>query len=183
MATGWYMLKQKGTAGQEAGPYAWEQLYELAQTGAVQPGDLVWNAQMPGWLPAAKIPGLLAGAATLGEPMAAAPPSRPTGPLVQPGPSSMSVYVTPPGAGQTPPLWPPKRKWLWPVLIPLIALIIVGGALGAFFVLHGTGKSERAASSGTELTTTSSSDPGPRCKERRYRDYPGNAAGQRQARQ
>ncbi len=132
MATGWYMLKQRETAGQEAGPYTWEQLYELAQTGAVQPGDLVWNAQMPGWLPAAKIPGLVAAAAILAEPMAAAPPSGPTGPLAQPGPSPMSVHVTPPGAGPTPPSRPPKRKWPWPVLIPLIALIIVGGALGGF---------------------------------------------------
>ncbi len=149
MATGWYMLKQGVIAAQQTGPYTWEQLYELTRTGTLQPGDLVWNAQMPSWLPAAQIPGLVAGAATPGEPAAASSPSQRTAPPAEPGTSPGPVYLTSPVPGQTPPSRPRKRKWLLPVLIPLVALIVVGGGLGAFFALHGAGKDGATASTVT----------------------------------
>lgn len=117
MAVGWYVLKQGAAAGQQAGPYTWAQLFDLARSGAVQPDDLVWNANTPDWLQAAQIPGLFAGAAT--------PASQ----------ASAQVPQQPSSAGQ------PRRSWLLPVLIRVVALIIVGGGLGAFFALHGTGKS------------------------------------------
>lgn len=82
MALGWYYSKWGAPPGQQTGPLAWEQLYSLAQAGTLTSGDLVWHQTLPGWLPAAQIPGLFrsAGAATALSPQqlcyAAVPPTR-----------------------------------------------------------------------------------------------------------
>jgi hypothetical protein len=109
MAAGWFYLKSGAPGGQQTGPVTWEQLYGLARSGAVGPQDLVWNPSLPQWLPASQVPGLFAGAA---PPAYALPAYAPRGP--QPARSSRSSR-------------------LLPVLIPVIALILVGGGLGAYF--------------------------------------------------
>ena len=45
-------------AGQEAGPVPWEQLQQMAATGALQPADLVWSDGMPQWIAAGSVPAL-----------------------------------------------------------------------------------------------------------------------------
>lgn len=55
----WYYAKAGAPAGQQAGPFAWEQLVSLTQAGAIAPADLVWDPSLPQWLPAAQIQGLL----------------------------------------------------------------------------------------------------------------------------
>jgi hypothetical protein len=122
MTSDWYYIKRGAPAQEQAGPFVWEQLYALAQSGAFAPDDLVWNAQLPVWLAAGQIPGLFA----LPLQHGAAP--RPTG---------------------------GRRSWLLPVLIPIIALIIVGGGLGSYFALW-RGDGGTSDSVGGGATTTSS---------------------------
>jgi hypothetical protein len=61
MTSGWYFAKAGASAGSETGPFAWEELYHLAQTGALQPTDLVWNPKLPRGVNAGLIPGLFPG--------------------------------------------------------------------------------------------------------------------------
>lgn len=115
MASGWYFIRQGVQAGGQVGPLSWEQLHSHARSGAYGPDDLVWNAQLPGWLPASQIPGLFA--------------STPQPPAPQhPAPQYLAPqqYAAPQYAAR-------RRSWLLPVLIPVIALIVVGGGLGAYF--------------------------------------------------
>ena len=139
-ATGWYFSKRGAPAGQQAGPFTWEQLYAHARAGTLNSDDLVWHAQLPGWVPGAQIPGLFA-APTV--PAAAYPPGA-----AQPG-----------GAQPA----PRRRSRLLLVLIPLIAVIVIGGGLGSYFAFrHGGG--------GGGSNTTSSVEPtagalGPRIEE------------------
>ena len=62
-ASGWYYSKRGGPAGHQTGPLTWTQLLSLGQTGQLGPDDLVWNPQVPDWLPAAQFPELFAPAA------------------------------------------------------------------------------------------------------------------------
>jgi len=61
MTSGWYYSK-RGAPGQQ-GPLGWQELYSRAQTGELGTDDLVWNQQLPDWLPAAQILGLFGAAA------------------------------------------------------------------------------------------------------------------------
>ena len=63
MTSDWYYSKRAATTGQQAGPFTWEQLCSQAQAGQLGPDDLVWNPQLPEWLAASQIPGLITGAA------------------------------------------------------------------------------------------------------------------------
>ncbi len=136
MSSGWYYSKRGAPAGTQAGPLTWEQLYSQAQAGQLGPDDLVWNAQLPDWLPAAQIPGLFPAAAT---PAAATPVARPPA-------SYQPVAAAPTGR---------KRSRLLPILIPLIALIVVGGGLGAYFGFLRGGNDNGVASSSTASSTVS----------------------------
>jgi hypothetical protein len=122
MATGWYYL-QGGAAGQQVGPLTWEQLYGLRSSGSLQPGDLVWHPTMPQWMPAAQIQELFAAAAQP-TPYQQAP--------YQPGPYQQATQPSWAGQGAYQPA-APRRSRMLPWLIPLIALIIVGGGVGAYF--------------------------------------------------
>jgi len=120
MATGWYSTKRGAPAGEQSGPFTWEQLYARAQSGAVAPDDLVWNPQLPQWTPAAEISGLV--------PASVPPPLPNAG--ARSGPPPLPIQAQ----AKTPPPLPRRRpSWLLPVLVPLIALILVGGGLGAYF--------------------------------------------------
>ncbi len=54
LTSGWHMSR----GGATYGPYEWNDLVAWAQGGRLAPGDLVWQAQLPGWMPAGKVPGL-----------------------------------------------------------------------------------------------------------------------------
>jgi hypothetical protein len=154
MATGWYALKQGAGPEARTGPHSWEELYRLTLTGGLQPADLVWNQELPEWLPAARIPGLFGSAACAAAPAAipavAAAPARP-----YPAPSLPAK----------------KRRWVLPVVIALIALIVVGGGGGTaawYFWLRDGGSSTTAASgdgtptsdSGGNVTSTTVDESG-----------------------
>jgi len=133
MASGWYYSKRGAPAGHQAGPFTWEQLYSYAQAQTLVPDDLVWHSELPDWLPAGQIHGLF--------PAVAAPAA----PTVSGGPGQapyqdLAPYPAP--APYSPATQPParRRSWLLPVLIPVIALIVVGGGLGSYFAFwHGQG--------------------------------------------
>ncbi|MBN1321110.1 MAG: DUF4339 domain-containing protein [Thermoleophilia bacterium] len=151
-ASEWYFAKQTGPAGgappQQAGPFTWEQLYQQAQTGALGPGDLIWNPQLPQWTPAGQTPGLFAGVA---------PSTATPAPTTAPVPAST--------------LQPRPRKSILPWLIPLIALLVVGAGLGAYFgffydrdgsggtAADGNGPGTSGAATSTTAPTTEEAPP------------------------
>ncbi|GAB4151115.1 MAG: hypothetical protein Tsb009_26360 [Planctomycetaceae bacterium] len=65
MATEWYYAQN----GQQHGPVTPKDLRNLAVSGTLQPGDLVWKEGMADWVPASQIKGLL--------PTQTAPATRP----------------------------------------------------------------------------------------------------------
>jgi hypothetical protein len=150
MATGWFYLKDGEPGGQQTGPVTWEQLYSIARSGGLHPDDLVWNPALPEWLPASQVPDLFASAA---PPVGAVPYAGSPG--LAPGPGGAAGYgqpvVSPAYASGGPePTRSGRPNWLFPVLIPLIALIVVGGAVAAVLLLtggHGDGASSVTATS------------------------------------
>jgi N-acetylneuraminic acid mutarotase len=125
MTPNWFLTKRGAPAGQQTGPLTWQQLHYYAQTGAIAPDDLVWNPQLASWLPAFQVPGLFP----------AAPANSQEPPFVQPFASQNTR----------------SRNWLaW--VIPLIALLLAGGGLGAFFGLRGGG--DDASTTVAARTTT-----------------------------
>ena len=84
--------------GGQVGPVPWEQLWRLAQAGAVRPDQLVWTDGMEQWQPAASVPTLLP---TAPPPGPAEPPSLPNGagqPTNGAAPYGQTAY-NPPGYG------------------------------------------------------------------------------------
>ena len=70
MADQWYYAHQ----GQQSGPVSTEQLEQLAASGQLQPGDVVWKQGMAAWLPANTVEGLFARAPGSAAPTPGAPP-------------------------------------------------------------------------------------------------------------
>ena len=176
MATGWYSLKRGAAAGQQSGPFTWGELYAHAQSGALAPDDLVWNPQLPEWTAAAHIPGLVvAPAAPEATPVAPITTSTPSPAGPPPLPAWAQASGPPPLPGQaramTPPSlpshWPagppqvPRRRHsrLLPVLVPLIALVLVGAGLGVYFgAFYGDGEAGfEQLNAGSTSTSTSTS--------------------------
>ena len=137
-ATGWYYTRAGSPGAQPTGPLSWEQLWSLAQAGSIAPADLVWNATLPQWLPAAQIPGLLPSAAP--PPGWAAPQG---GPYYQPSPP---LAAPPPGA------YGPRSRpaWLLPALISLVVILLAGAGLGVYFGVFW--HRDKTAGGGTEST-------------------------------
>ena len=134
--TSGWYYSKRGDSASRQGPLAWQDLYLRAQTGEFGPRDLVWNPQLSDWIPAAQIPGLF--------PATIAPPAAVT---------SRQPHQGRPG-------------WLLPVLIPVVALVLAGAGLGAFFGLHGGYNPPISASPSTSVssappTSISSSTPSP----------------------
>jgi N-acetylneuraminic acid mutarotase len=125
MASGWFYSKRGAAAGPPEGPFTWQQLYSLAQAGVIGPDDLVWNQQLPVWQPAAQVPGLFAASMS---PEAAAPASATNLAGAQAKPQC--AYEP---AAQAASLSAGRRSRLWGVVVPIIAVIVVGGILGAYF--------------------------------------------------
>lgn len=72
MASEWYYAQD----GRQHGPVASRELKQLADSGSLQPDDLVWKDGMPDWVPAGEVKGLI------GE--RAAEPSASGSPLITP---------------------------------------------------------------------------------------------------
>jgi N-acetylneuraminic acid mutarotase len=166
----WYYAKAGAVDGQQAGPVSWEQLYSLAQAGALTPTDLVWNPQLPNWVTAAEIPGLV-------------PPPRPrvrdiSEEMVQPTavrPAAVPREAARPAAKSYEPVrssgaYDPfaddsdirstggRRAWLrW--ALPLAAVVVAGVALGVYFgVVRGGGTTETTETTVATLETTTTSE-------------------------
>ena len=114
--SGWYYAKQGAAAGEESGPFTWEQLVAHANAGYLAQDHLVWNESMPDWLPAAQTPGLFAGV-----------------PL--PPPAASGYVPVPRAADQE---RRRSRALFW--LMPVIAVIVVGAALAAYFLVWYDGR-------------------------------------------
>ncbi len=118
LSTGWHYVKSGAATNQQVGPLTWEQLHDLRSSGQLQPADLVWHPTMPQWLPAIQVTGLY--------------PPAPPSPVYQQTPYPQAWQPPQQGYGGYPPA-AQKRASIAPWLIPLIALILVGGGLGAYF--------------------------------------------------
>lgn len=125
-ASGWYYFKPDDPGGGQVGPVAWGQLVALARSGGLRPGDSVWHASLPGWLPASQIPGLL---------------------------STPGVYG-PAGAYGAQGRGGRARAFV-PWLIPLAVLLLAGLGFGLYFGLR-DGEDKRGGVAPTSSTTVSS---------------------------
>ena len=76
MADDWYV----GKGGQQSGPFAPTQLRQMAASGQLSPGDLLWKDGLPNWVPASSIKGLFPEAGQFPPPAASRPAPRPTAP-------------------------------------------------------------------------------------------------------
>jgi hypothetical protein len=78
--------------GQQSGPVTWEQLAELARSGALDPvKDLVWTSTMKDWVPAGEVKGLFTAPAPESPAVSLAPPADPSNPYAAP----QSVWTEP----------------------------------------------------------------------------------------
>lgn len=119
----WYYAK----AGQQHGPVGIEELRGLIASGAINPAsDLVWNAGMKDWLPAAQIP-VLVGAAASPRP----PDLEPAQPFAYP--TATGVFTDIPSGSE--PLIPTacvKRAFdltvrhIGPILLITILYVVIG---------------------------------------------------------
>lgn len=144
----WYYSKAGVPGGPQVGPFPWEQLQSLAQTGTLSPADLVWNPQLPQWTPAVQIQGLFPAAAFPGTqpPYAPAPQPGAQWPGAQPG----GAYGPYPGqpAAHSAPRHVPWLAWA----IPVTVLVLAGLGLGLFFGLRGHDDNGTTASIRTTTT-------------------------------
>ena len=143
LGSDWYLTKRGSPPGQHAGPFAWEQLVSYARAGTIAPDDLVWNPQLPQWLPAGQVSGLFAPAVFSGAPDPYSPTvSQPRAPY-QPYPGQ-----APADSGRK------SRSWLaW--VIPLVAVLVVGVGLG-LIVLLARGDDDNGSTAGKTTLTTES---------------------------
>jgi hypothetical protein len=110
MDPGWYYSRLNGPPGEQAGPVSWQHLVSYAQSGFLGPDDLVFGPHSLDWQRAAVVPGLF--------PAALAP----------------GAYAAPAAGSERP------RSTLLYWLLPLIAVIVIGAGLGAYFgITHGKG--------------------------------------------
>jgi hypothetical protein len=74
MAAQWHY----GQGEEQHGPVPLEELKQLVASGQVQPTDMVWNADMPEWLPAGEVEELFPKRKTASEQVAAEPAREPS---------------------------------------------------------------------------------------------------------
>lgn len=110
MDTDWYYLRRGAPPEEQAGPLTWEEFHSQAQAGRFSPDDLVWNPALPDWTSAAQVPGLFPSAAQSA--------------------GAVSFRETPPVAFEP---VAARRRRLWPILTPVIALLLIGAGLGIYF--------------------------------------------------
>lgn len=69
MGKEWYIHAE----GLQRGPYTWEELWQEARSGVLNPADLVWSEKLPGWTRAEQVSGLFPNQAPPPSPVAAVP--------------------------------------------------------------------------------------------------------------
>jgi hypothetical protein len=127
----WYFFKAGSDAGLKAGPFSWERLLKQADSGTLEPTDVVWDPNS-GWKTGAQVPGLF--------------PSVP--PPVMEGTFSDILPLEPAPGGRG------RSRIYW--VSALVALVMVGGGLGAYFGFAGRDGDGLVATTTTEVATTQS---------------------------
>jgi hypothetical protein len=152
----WYYSKVGAPAGQQMGPVSWEQLLSLAQTGVLNSADMVWNPQLPQWVPASQVPGLVPAAAFAVQQGAYPAGAEPGGQWQAPAPPA--AYY-PPYQGQ---YGAPKKggvsRLAW--VIPLVVLVLAAAGLGLYFGLRGDDGDTGGSTGSTKRTTTTAKETG-----------------------
>ena len=97
LTSGWHISSGGGTYG----PCEWTELVAWVREGRIGPDDLVWHAQLPGWMPARQVPGLV--------------------------PAAWSGAPTPAYA-QTPRA--PSHRGLWALLAGAAVVVVAGAVVG-----------------------------------------------------
>ena len=115
----WYVYRDE----QQEGPYIWEQLWELARSGALQPTDHVWTEGMGDWTLVGQVPGLAGIPASAVVP----PPPPPLGAEARPASLPPARTV----AQQA----PPARKRTGRLIPALAAVVLVIGGCGTATIL------------------------------------------------
>ena len=100
----WFVYKDQ----QQKGPFSWEQLWQMARSGAVGPADYYWTEGMAGWSRGDQMPELFPRPAASPPPPPAAPPPAPAAaaapapPGQPPPPARGPAPAKAPGAAATP---------------------------------------------------------------------------------
>ncbi len=97
MSDQWFLLKDQ----KQEGPYSYEELTSLIETGSLKRSDLLWKEGMAQWQPADQIEGLF---------LKAAPPPPPPSPVEAVSPPPPPAAVAPP----PPPPAPPAGQYATP---------------------------------------------------------------------
>jgi hypothetical protein len=125
----WFFFKAGSDAGLKAGPFSWERLVAQAQSGILEPTDVVWDPNS-GWKTAAKVPGLF--------------PAVPIPGMVAAYPDTPALESSSAGSRRSRVYW----------LSGLAVLVIVGGGLGSYFGLAHDGGGVAATTTTSAVTTT-----------------------------
>jgi len=136
MATQWFYAR----GGQQQGPVSFEELQQLAASGQVQGGDLVWSEGMSNWSPASSVANLMPNApAAPSAPAAPGAPAAPSAPtpsaaqpmmgMVQPEQPGATVGYQGPSMGMQPLSYggaPPKNYLVQSILVTICCCIPLG---------------------------------------------------------
>ncbi len=138
MPAEWYVY----TKDQQQGPYTWEQLWEQARSGVLQPSDQVWTEELSGWTRADQVPGLTS-----------VPPSAET----PPPPPPIGVDAGPPTAAPGPQVaqgLARGRGSTWKVVAALAgaALLLTCSCGGGYLLLARRGGSGAVFGGNVDLT-------------------------------
>ena len=144
MARQWHYCKGE----QRLGPITDKELQVLAQSGLLQPSDLVWTDGMAAWTPAQAVPDLTFAAAI---PQRAAPQqtrNATTGraDFLPPAPSMPRYPVRKKKAKSG-----PRRMSTGGILNILFGIVFIGGGLSGVLVLRGTHSGHALAALGVGL--------------------------------
>lgn len=145
MSQEWYVYQGE----QQKGPYAWEELWELARSGALKPEDLVWVEGMDDWAPARQIAGLAGIPASATVP----PPPPPIGAEASRPPSSS--LAAPSQAG------PPKVRTWRLVAAVASAAVLIAGSCSAAYVLFLRDRALPSSSAETSVLPSASTTAAP----------------------
>jgi len=142
---GWHV----GREGESYGPYRWDDLVSWGREGRLGPDDLVWQAQMSGWVPAREVEGLFPDV-----PPAAAPPLPPPSPPPPlPFPSKTAPHPSDAAAAAPPPAYAvaqkPSQRGRWTILGVVGLVVAAGVVVGALYGAGVIGGEDSDAQTGT----------------------------------
>jgi hypothetical protein len=105
LTSGWHI----SSGGATYGPCEWTELVAWVREGRIGPDDLVWHAQLPRWMPARQVPGLV--------PVAEAPAGAGSG-----SGAPTPAYAQAPRA--------PSHRGLWALLAGAAVVVVAGAVVG-----------------------------------------------------